>query len=44
MAAKYQGFKDFRVINDERIPDGPNRWDITIAMDHIEDHIKERRR
>ena len=36
LAAKYQQFKDFRIINDQRIPDGPDRWDIKVSMEIIE--------
>ena len=42
-AARAQGFRGHKVIDDEKCKDGPWIWPAEVVQKHIEDHIKERR-
>jgi N-acetylglucosaminylphosphatidylinositol deacetylase len=40
-AARHLGFKDFKVVDDQNIPDGPDvTWDKQIIADHLASYIK----
>ena len=40
-AAQQMGFVTHKVVNDERIPDGPWPWNATIVSEIVEAHLKE---
>ena len=40
-AAKKLKFKDFKVIDDNKIADGPHEWDVGVVKGHVQTHLKE---